>query len=60
MKVDAKVIQRMARRFRLYHRMFEEDSRKARLLKDAPTAARYEGESIAFRWCAEDLEKLIK
>lgn len=24
------------------------------------TAARYEGESIAFRWCAEDLERLCE
>lgn len=23
------------------------------------SAARYEGESVAFRWCAEDLERLL-
>jgi hypothetical protein len=57
--LDALVIQRLLRKWRRKSKEFGKQVRLEWEHGDRYASRRYEGESIALRWCAEDLEAAL-
>lgn len=57
--LDALVIQRLLRKWKRKSREYEKAVRPEWEHGDRYASRRYEGESIAFRWCYEDLKAAL-